>query len=48
MMGSFSSWPMRHHLSAVTWVMIACGGLVGFLFGKDHYLPAGTSPGPEN
>ena len=36
-----------HHLSIVTWVMIAVGGLIAFSFGRDHYLPDRKTPEPE-
>jgi hypothetical protein len=36
-----------HHLRAITLIMIAAGGVVAFLLGQDHYLPAGKAAGPE-
>jgi hypothetical protein len=35
-----------HHLRVITLIMIAAGGVVAFLLGQDHYLPAGKAAGP--
>lgn len=36
-----------HQLNLVTLVMVAFGGILAFLFGKDHYLPAGKASAPD-